>query len=270
MTAASKWIKPFVVISVVLAAAAILYGVLLRHDPVQADMSKRLLGPSLVHPLGTDHLGRDLLTRILVGAKMTIGYSLLAVFIAVLIGVSIGVFSGYAGGVIDRLFMRIADAFLSFPDTIAAIILTGLLGPSMMNLIIAVIFVKWVGYARLVRSTVFTEKQKDYILQAQINGLSTSRIMKKHLFPHVIGHVFILATIDAGKIILLISAMSYIGLGAQPPEPEWGTMLNEARPYFSSKPSLMVIPGVTIALTVMVIHLFGDYLRDRFDVRREA
>lgn len=242
----------------------------LKHDPYLTNLSGRLQDASLQHPFGTDHLGRDVLTRILLGGWQTIGFSLLALIVALGIGVPLGIFAGYKGGFIDRLFMRIADGFLAFPDTIVAIVLVGLLGPSISNLILAIILVKWVNYARLVRSTVLSESQKEYILLARINGLSGTRIMTKHLFPHIVGHVLVLASLDLGKIILLISAFSYIGLGAQPPMPEWGAMLNDARSYFKSMPELMIYPGLAIVSVVLVTNMLGDYLRDRFDVKKEV
>lgn len=242
----------------------------LRHDPSLTNLDNRLQGASLTHPLGTDQLGRDVLTRLLLGAQQTIGYSILALFISLVIGIPIGLFSGYRRGIVDRVFMRIADGFLAFPDTIVAIVLSGLLGAGIGNLVLAVVMVKWVSYARLVRSTVLAESQKDYVLIARTNGLSSSKIMRKHLFPHIIGNVFVLASLDLGKIILLISAFSYIGLGAQPPVPEWGAMLNESRPYFQSKPELMIFPGLAIVLAVLLTNLLGDYLRDHFDVKKEV
>jgi peptide/nickel transport system permease protein len=242
----------------------------LRHDPTLTNLDTRLQGMSIQHPLGTDQLGRDVLTRLLLGGQQTIGFSLLALIVALTIGVPLGIISGYKRGLVDRLFMRIADGFLAFPDTIVAIVLSGLLGPGIGNLVLAIVLVKWVNYARLVRSTVLSESQKEYVVIARINGLSPSKIMRKHLLPHVVGHVLVLASLDLGKIILLISAFSYIGLGAQPPIPEWGAMLNDSRPYFQSRPELMVYPGLAIVVVVLLTNMMGDYLRDHFDVKKEV
>lgn len=242
----------------------------LKHDPFLTNLDGRLLGMSLQHPLGTDQLGRDVLTRLLLGGQQTMGFSLLALVVAFFIGVPFGLISGYKRGIVDKIFMRVADGFLSFPDTIVAIVLSGLLGPGIGNLVLAIVFVKWVSYARLVRSTVLSESQKEYVLIAKINGLSSGKIMRKHLFPHIVGHVLVLASIDLGKIILLISAFSYIGLGVQPPTPEWGAMLNDSRSYFQSRPELMVYPGLAIVLVVLLTNMLGDYLRDIFDVKKEV
>lgn len=250
-----------------LAAYAFLF---LKHDADAVDLAAQLLPMSLEHPLGTDHLGRDVLTRILLGAQLTVGYALLAMLAAVAIGLPIGLVAGYKGGWLERILMRIADTFLAFPDTIVAIVLSGLLGPGIENLLLAIVFVKWVNYARLVRSTVVSERQKEYIAMAKVNGLGDGQIIRKHLFPHIIGHVLVLASLDLGKIILLISSLSYIGLGAQPPAPEWGAMLNDARPYFQSMPSLMMAPGLAIVTVVLISNVLGDYFRDKYDVKKEV
>ena len=252
---------------VLLAAYTFLF---LKHDAAAVDLTSQLMPMSLDHPFGTDHLGRDVLTRILLGAQLTVGSALMALLAAIAIGLPIGLVAGYKGGFVERILMRIADTFLAFPDTIVAIVLSGLLGPGIENLLLAIVFVKWVNYARLVRSTVVSERQKDYIAMAKINGLGDGQIIRKHLFPHIIGHVLVLASLDLGKIILLISSLSYIGLGAQPPAPEWGAMLNDARPYFQSMPSLMIYPGLAIVTVVLISNVLGDYLRDKFDVKKEV
>ncbi|MDM5360263.1 nickel transporter permease [Peribacillus sp. ACCC06369] len=259
----------FTVMVLVLTVAAYTF-LILKHDPTLVNLGERLWPSSMEHPLGTDHLGRDVLTRLLLGAQLTVGYGLLSLLAAVIIGVPFGVIAGFKGGLIDRIFMRIGDAFLAFPDTIVAIVLSGLLGPGIENLLLAIVLVKWVNYARLVRSTVITERQKDYVTAAKINGLSSFRIMRKHLFPHLIGNVLVLSSLDLGKIILLISSLSYIGLGAQPPAPEWGAMLNDARPYFQSNLLLMIYPGLAIVFVVLLSNILGDYLRDAFDVKKEV
>lgn len=250
-----------------LAAYAFLF---LKHDADAVDLASQLMPMSFDHPFGTDHLGRDVLTRILLGAQLTVGYAFMALLAAAAIGLPIGLIAGYKGGRLERILMRIADTFLAFPDTIVAIVLSGLLGPGIENLLLAIVFVKWVNYARLVRSTVVSERQKEYIAMAKINGLGDGQIIRKHLFPHIIGNVLVLASLDLGKIILLISSLSYIGLGAQPPAPEWGAMLNDARPYFQSMPALMIYPGLAIVTVVLISNVLGDYLRDKFDVKKEV
>lgn len=260
-------ISAFLLLLLVAVAYTFLY---LKHDANMTDVGNRLASPTWEHPMGTDHLGRDVMTRLLLGFRLTVGYSMIALLAAVIIGVPFGLLAGLRGGWVDRVFMRIADGFLAFPDTVIAIVLSGLLGPGIGNLLFAIVLVKWVNYARMVRSTVLTEVQKDYITIARINGLSTFTIMRKHLLPHIIGNVLVLASLDFGKIILLISSLSYIGLGAQPPTPEWGAMLNESRPYFQANPEMMIYPGLAIVVVVLVANILGDYLRDKFDVKKEV
>lgn len=266
-----RWQAAILLIVISAVVIASLYTFLyLKHDPLLTDLGQRLQGISWQHPLGTDHLGRDVITRLLLGGQQTLGYSLLALTVALVIGIPFGLLAGYRRGWLDRIFMRIADAFLAFPDTIVAIVLSGLLGAGIGNLVLAIVIVKWVNYARLVRSVVLAESQKEYIQIARTNGLSSMKIMRKHLLPHIIGHVLVMASLDLGKIILLISAFSYIGLGAQPPTPEWGAMLNDSRPYFQSMPELMFYPGLAIVITVLLANMLGDYLRDRFDVKKDT
>lgn len=253
----------FLLLSIILAPF------LAPFDPTQVEMGNRLQSISSEHLLGTDHLGRDIFSRILSGTQTTVGTSLIVLGVSLFIGIPIGLLSGYVGGAIDRFIMRIVDAFLAFPDYIVAIVLSGLLGPGMLNLMLAIVTVKWVGYTRLVRSTVISEKQKDYISVARINGVGPLKIMMKHMVPHVIGNVMVMATLDIGKIILLIASLSYIGLGAQPPSPEWGAMLNEGKAYFYNAPQLMVIPGLSIMAVVLIFNFLGDFLRDHYDVKKQ-
>lgn len=237
------------------------------QDPNKLIIGDRLQGPSADHWLGTDHLGRDLLSRMIAGIRTTVGTSLLILSVSLLIGVTLGLLSGYLGGIYDRMFKRVVDAFMTLPDYIFAIVLSGLLGPGLINLLFAVIAVKWVGYARLVRSVVLQEKEKDYVLLAELAGVTPLRIVRKHLLPHAIGHVLVLAALDLGKIILIIASLSYLGLGPQPPAAEWGSMLNEGRVYFNSAPHLMLAPGLAIMITVLVANIWGDRLRDQLDVK---
>ncbi|MGG4488568.1 nickel transporter permease [Metabacillus idriensis] len=239
------------------------------HDPLKVEMGQRLLPASYTNWLGTDHMGRDIFSRLLVGTKTTVGATFLILALSLLIGIPIGLISGYIGGLTDRILMRVVDALLAFPDYIVAIVICGLLGPGMSNLIIAVVIVKWVKYTRLVRGTVLSEKHSDYIAMARVNGLTPLHILRRHILPHVIGNVLVLATLDVGKTIVLIASLSYIGLGTQPPNPEWGSMLNEGNAFFHSAPQLMIIPGITIVIVVLFFNLFGDKLRDYFDVKNK-
>ncbi|MEK4732160.1 nickel transporter permease [Paenibacillus sp. FSL L8-0641] len=240
---------------------------LVPQDPYRIQMGNRLQSISATHWLGTDHLGRDVLSRVIAGLRTTVGTSLLILAVSLVVGVPLGLLSGFIGGWMDRVFKRVVDAFMTLPDYIFAIVLSGLLGPGLVNLIFAVTAVKWVGYARLVRSTVLAEKQKDYISLSILAGTSSLRIVMRHILPHALGNVLVLATLDVGKIILMIASLSFLGLGPQPPIPEWGTMLNEGRAYFQMAPHLMLVPGIAVVLTVLLANVFGDKLRDRYDVK---
>jgi peptide/nickel transport system permease protein len=236
------------------------------HDPELVSLATRLRPPSADHWLGTDHLGRDTLSRILTGGQTTVGLSALALAFSIAIGVPVGLLGGYRGGSLDWGLMRGVDSFMALPEYVVAIVISGLLGPGFLNLLLAIVVVKWVGYTRLTRSIVLQEKAKDYLMVARLSGATAPAIMGRHLLPHVLGPVLALATLDIGKVILLVASLSYIGLGVQPPAPEWGAMLNDARVYFVQAPWLMVIPGVAIFLVVMTANWLGDRLARRYDV----
>ncbi|MGP0578181.1 nickel transporter permease [Paenibacillus peoriae] len=261
----NTWI---VSLSILLILAAItVVPFLAPQDPYRIQMGNRIQSISATHWLGTDHLGRDVLSRVIAGLRTTVGTSLLILAVSLVVGVPLGLLSGFIGGWMDRVFKRVVDAFMTLPDYIFAIVLSGLLGPGLVNLIFSVTAVKWVGYARLVRSTVLAEKQKDYISLSILAGTSSLRIVMRHILPHAIGNVLVLATLDIGKIILMIASLSFLGLGPQPPIPEWGTMLNEGRAYFQMAPHLMLVPGIAVVLTVLLANVLGDKLRDRYDVK---
>ncbi|MBM7661816.1 peptide/nickel transport system permease protein [Bacillus mesophilus] len=241
---------------------------LVPHDPFYVDMGNRLQGASFTHWLGTDQLGRDVFSRIIYGAKLTIGLGIFAILVAIIIGVPIGLLSGFYGGRIDAFLMRVVDGILSFPDFILAIAIAGILGPNLTNVIIAIVLVRWIVYARVVRGLVLAEKEKEYVLASKLSHSSAFKTIRVHLIPHVMPDIIVMAAIDIGKIILLISALSYIGIGAQPPIPEWGAMLNEGRSYFQVVPSLMIYPGLAIMVTVLCCNLLGDGLKSYFDTRK--
>ncbi|KHF40662.1 nickel transporter permease NikC [Halalkalibacter okhensis] len=257
-----------IILAIFLTAVMLFGGVFIPYDPFQIDMSNRLQGISAAHLLGTDQLGRDVFSRIIYGAKLTIGLGMFAIFMAVCIGVPIGLLSGYIGGRIDAFFMRIIDGILAFPDFILAIAIAGMLGPSLTNIIIAIVLVRWIVYARVVRSLVLAENEKEYVLVSKVSYSSSLKTIRMHLLPQVMPDIIVMAAIDVGKVILLISALSYIGLGAQPPLPEWGAMLNDGRGYFQVVPSLMIFPGLAIMLTVLCCNLLGDGLKRYFDIRK--
>ncbi|UII56270.1 ABC transporter permease subunit [Cytobacillus spongiae] len=257
-----------IILAVAIIAVIILGGLLVPHDPFQIEMNNRLQGATAEHWLGTDQLGRDVFSRMVYGAKLTIGLSIFSILLAVLIGVPVGLVSGYIGGKVDAFFMRIVDGILSFPDFILAIAIAGILGPNLTNVILAIVLVRWIVYARVVRGLVLVEKEKEYVLVSKVSFSSSIKTIRMHILPQVLPDLIVMAAIDVGKVILLISAFSYIGLGAQPPIPEWGAMLNEGRTYFQVVPSLMIFPGLAIMLTVLCCNLLGDGLKNVFDIRK--
>jgi peptide/nickel transport system permease protein len=239
------------------------------NDPYTANMSERLAEPSLTYPLGTDHMGRCIFSRIIIGSQTTLGITGLVVATVIGIGIPVGLVTGYIGGRIDSVVMRLADGLLALPEFILAIAIAGFLGPSLTNLMISIVFVKWIGYTRVVRGIVISERNKDYVSAAKVSGSSHFKIIRRHMLPQIISSVLVLAALDIGKVILIISSLSYLGLGAQPPAPEWGAMLNDGRPYFQTDPELMIYPGLAIFFVVLSLNLIGEGLRDRLDVKRQ-
>jgi len=240
---------------------------LVHNDPLTANMAERLSPPSAKHPLGTDHMGRCLFARLVAGAETTLGLSMLVISIVMLIGTLIGLLSGYVGGRLDAILMRVVDAMSVLPDVLLVIAISGFLGPSLGNLIVSIVLINWVGYARMVRGIVLSEREKEYVLAARVAGSGTWAVLKRHLLPQITAPVLVYAALDIGKTILVISSLSYLGLGAQPPSPEWGAMLNDGRAYFQTAPQLMLYPGLAIMLVVIAFNLIGEGLRERLDVR---
>ena len=238
--------------------------------PNEINMLNRFAEFSWEHLLGTDYLGRDVLSRIMAGASTTVITSLLILICSVTIGVTLGLIAGFLGGTLEWIIMRLVDTCMIFPSHILAIVLTGILGGGIFNLVVSVAFIKWFAYARLCRSIVLAEKQKDYISVAKISGVSTGKLLWKHLIPHVTGNVIALAIVDIGKIVLIIAFLSFLGLGIKPPQAEWGSMLSEGRVYFALYPRLMVVPGMALFLSVLVFNLFGSYITAIFDVKKNV
>ncbi|WP_068427345.1 nickel transporter permease [Piscicoccus intestinalis] len=236
------------------------------HDPLAVNLGDALAPASWSHLAGTDQLGRDVFSRVLTGGRTTVGIALAALLASIAVGVPVGLYAGYLGGRLDWGLMRVSDAFMSFPEYVVAIVLTGLMGPGFGNLVIAVMAVKWVAYTRLVRSVVIQEKTQDYYLVARVSGSSTTRTVHKHLLPHVVGPVLSLATLDIGKIVLLVASLSFLGLGVPQPSPEWGAMLNEGRTYFTQTSLLMLAPGLAIFLVVVLTSVAGDQLSTRYSI----
>lgn len=255
------------VIVTLLVLAAVLAPYLAPHDPATTNATNRLAGHSAIHPLGTDELGRDLLSRLLFGARWSLGIAVLATVVVMLIGILVGTISGYYGGVVDTLIMRVVDVLLALPNLVLYLAIVGTLGPGIRNVFIALVSISWASYARVVRGLVLASRERDYVRASLALGASDQRLMLHHILPNVISPVAILASLQAGGVILALAALGFFGLGAQPPTPEWGTMINQARLFLQTAPTLMIYPGIAISLAVLGCNLLGDGLRDTLDPR---
>lgn len=237
------------------------------YDPTEQALRNRLQPPSPAHPLGTDTLGRDLLSRLLVGARISMSIGVVVVSISLAIGTTVGVVSGFMGGWVDEALMRLVDVLLAFPGILLALVVAGILGPSLENVMIALAIVGWTNYARIVRGSVLSVKNREFVQASRLIGLSRSRLVGRHVVPHVVSPVVVLATLDMGYVILATAGLSYLGLGAQPPTPEWGTMLAGGRNHLRTAWWIVNFPGVAIMITVLGFNLLGDGLRDVLDPR---
>jgi peptide/nickel transport system permease protein len=250
-----------------IAAAAIAAPLVVPHDPTAVDARAILAPPSGEHWLGTDNLGRDIFSRLVYGARWSLGAAGAAAVAIVLVGITVGVISGYVGGLVDDVTMRIVDVLLAFPSLVLALAIVGTLGPSLQNVLIGMVSVWWVEYARVMRGLTLGVRGREYVTAAQCAGATAGHVMLRHILPNVVPSVLVLATLELGGLILAISGLSFLGLGAQPPTPEWGTMLNDGRPFFQRAPQLMIYPGLAITLVVVGCNLLGDGLRDVLDPR---
>jgi peptide/nickel transport system permease protein len=245
----------------VLAAAG---PALAPHDPLEVTVD-RLQGPSLDHLLGTDGLGRDMLSRLLHGARLSLGAAVLSSVLVTAIGTAVGTLSGFAGGIVDKLCMRLVDVILTIPGLILALAVTGLFEPSLLAVMLGLVTIIWAGYARIVRGLVLAIKGRPFVEADRAAGAGPGRVVTRHVVPNMISPVIVLATVEIGQLLLAISTLTFLGLGAPPPTPEWGAMLNDGRTYFLSDPHVVVIPGVAISLAVLGFNLVGDGVRDALD-----
>jgi peptide/nickel transport system permease protein len=251
-----------------LALTVLAAPLLTPYDPLTMSPDQQLLPPSKDHPAGTDLFGRDVLTRILYAGRISLGIGLLAVLIAVIPGTVMGLLAGFFGRWVDRAVSWTVDVMLSFPSILLALAIVAGLGSGAANLVIAVGIASIPHYARLVRGQVLSVSRKPYVRAAVTVGCTNQRILLRHILPNVVGSIIVLATLDVGWALLNASALSFLGLGVQPPTPEWGAMLNEGRGYLRDAPWVTVAPGLAIALTVLGINLLGDALQDAWDPRR--
>jgi peptide/nickel transport system permease protein len=237
------------------------------YGPLAVNPPDAFNGPSAQHLFGTDEFGRDIFSRVLFGARISLQVGFVATLVSVSFGIVLGMISGYAGGVVDSLIMRFADIMLAIPSQLLALAIVSALGPSIRNVMLAVGISAVPRFSRLVRGTVLSAKQNVYVEAARTIGCRGSRVVFRHIFPNVIGPAVVLATLYVSSAILLAAGLSFLGMGAQPPTPEWGSMLSKGRYYLRSAPWVTTFPGLAIMFTVLAVNLFGDALRDAMDPR---
>ena len=253
------------VLTLLLIISALAAPLLSPHDPYHQDTARRLEAPSDKHPLGLDDLGRDVLSRILFGARVSLRVGFSVVILASVIGITLGAMAGYFGGMVDTIVMRITDILLAFPGILLAIALVAVLGPSLNNVILALATIGWVGYARLVRGQVLKVREMEFVTAAKALGARSPRVIVRHVLPNVINPVIVMATLGLAGAILAEAALSFLGLGVQPPTPSWGAMLTAGRRYLGLANHLAIYPGIAIMLAVMGLNFLGDGLIDALD-----
>ena len=251
----------------IFALSAVAAPLLAPADPIKQVLSTRLKPPTAAHWLGTDQLGRDILSRMIFGARISLLVGVVVVVVAGGLGTFVGVVAGYTGGWLDESLMRLTDIFFAFPALILAMAISGALGPSLTNAMIAIAVVSWPVYARLVRSQVLSLREREYVEAARSLGASTARIIWQHILPNTLAPLLVQASFDLGGAILAAAGLSFIGFGTQPPTPEWGVMISEGRNYIATHPWLSLFPGLAILFTVAAFNLIGDGLRDALDPR---
>lgn len=265
--------KTFVVFSVLalcIIFAAIFAPVITGGvDPLKGSLMDALLPPCKEHIFGTDKMGRDIFTRVIYGARASLTATFGVVALIFLLGSVMGVVSGYFGGVVDAVIMRIADMMLAFPGLVLALAVAGIMGASIKNAIIAIVVVSWTKYARLARSLVLKIRDRDYVAAAIVTGSKTPYMLLRYMLPNALPTLIITAATDVGSMMLELASMSFLGFGAKPPAPEWGYMLNEGRACMQTAPWLMIFPGLAIFIVVVVFNMLGDSVRDILDPKNE-
>ncbi|WP_431085871.1 nickel transporter permease [Paenibacillus sp. 8b26] len=251
----------------VLLGLIVLLGVLAPwvapHDPLDVDLLNRLAPPSRKYPFGTDHLGRDVLSRLIYGIRTSVLIACAITVTTLCISLPIGLLIGYVRGRVDQLVMRAIDGVLAFPDIILTVAIVGILGPGFVNMTLAIIAVRWAGYVRYIRTLVQKACQEDYVRYARLSGNSHVRVLRRYVLPQVLPQLLVYAVWDIGRVVLMVAGLSFLGLGVQPPKPEWGVMLHDATSYFQVAPHVMIFPGLAIMLFVLACQLLGDRFSEK-------
>ncbi|SDI05953.1 nickel transport system permease protein [Planococcus glaciei] len=238
------------------------------NDPIQVNLVLKLSPPSFDYPLGTDHLGRCNLSRLLYGARVSLGFASLIFVAALGFGLVIGTIAGYKGGVIDAVLMRFCEGVMAFPNLVLVLGIVGLLGPGLWQVVMALMMVQWVYYARMIRNMIVGLKEQNFILAARISGSSTGKIIRRHMIPNVLPPVLVMGTLEMGWAIMDLSALSFLGLGVQPPTAEWGAMILEGKNFIRSQPELMLYPGIMILLVVISFNVLGEALSEKYGIKK--
>ena len=258
-------------ILLIVVAAGLLGPLAAPYDPEENDLLNAFQPPlwkqggGTAHPLGTDQFGRDVLSRLIAGARISLLVGCLAVFFSGFIGTTVAITAGYLGGTVDAVLMRMTDAMLSMPYLLIGVALAGIMGPGLLNLVLVLAVLGWASYARVIRSEVLRVKTQDFIVLARITGCSTARILWKHILPNIVNTMIVLATLQLGITIILAASLSFLGMGVPAPTPEWGLMVAEGREFLSSSWWLATLPGLCILFTCLAANLMGDWLRLRLD-----
>lgn len=257
-------------IVLVIAVLAIFGPAITPADPSAQNLPLRLNGPSLAHPFGLDELGRDVFARILVGARISFFIAIVVIGVSAVVGTLLGAVAGYFGGWVDDVISRVTDTLMAFPGLLLAIALVAVLGPSLSNTLFALTAIGWVGFARLVRGQVLRAREFEYVQAARALGATTSRLLLRHVVPSTLPAIVVQATLGMAGVVISEAALSFLGLGVQPPTPSWGTMLSGGRVHLLDAPHLTVFPGVAIALLVLGFNFLGDGLRDLTDPKQQG
>ena len=250
-----------------LAIVAMFAPALAPYSPAAQNLAHDLAASSAEHVLGTDKLGRDVLSRVIFGSRISLAVGVTTVAVSLVIGLSLGALSGFFGGRTDRLLMRLVDILMSFPGILLAIAMTAVLGPGLHHVVVALALIGWTGYARLVRGEILSLREKEFVHAALALGGSPARVIARHIVPNLLPALLIQATFGMAAAILAEGSLSFLGLGAEPPTPSWGAMLNEGRQFILVAPHLTTYPGLAITITVLALNLAGDGLRDRLEKR---
>lgn len=267
--ATKLWFYAGIAILLLFAASSLLAPFLAPHDPLRQNLDKDLVAYSSDHPLGTDKLGRDILSRTIYGGRISLLTGIATVLISLVIGIAAGSLCGYFGGWLDQLLMRLVDILMAFPGILLAIALTAVLGPGIDHVILALCLIGWTGYARLVRGEILSLREREFVQAARGLGCPPQRIILHHLIPNLLPPLLIQATFGLAAAIVAEGSLSFLGLGVEPPTPSWGSMLNDGRQFLLVAPHLTTYPGLVLMFTVLALNIVGDTLQDRLQGRTQ-